>query len=435
MSSGPRPAAQPRLHPGLRLRIAATIALIVLAAVVAVGIAVHLLVVRTRVADARTSADDRLHAAMQIYRSTGLLSFDARVDDRSVPRVLTSSLRSDGARATLVRGGSIREIWAAGRVQDRVLSTETTVAVSNAAVRAVDRSLVLAGVATVVVASLVGLLSANQLARRLRVAARTARELAAGADPGSLRHAVGGRQDEVGDLADAVDAMTERLAARLSAEQRFTADVAHDLRTPVTGLVTAAALLDDSRPAELVRDRADTLRTLVEELLEVARLDRGTETAELEHVHLAEVVDRVVARGIASGEYAADQVVVHSDRDGSTLLTDPRRLERVLTNLVRNGLRHGEPPVVVSQSGTRVVVRDHGAGFDRALLEEGPQRFRHSRHRGDGNGLGLVIATGQTAVLGGTLVFDNDPGGGARVTMTLPGEDEDETDEHDLGLF
>lgn len=412
--------AGPKVRSGLRLRIAATIAGIVLVAVAGLGVAVHFLVVANRVSEARAAADERLHAALEIYRSNGLLSFDAHVDEPALPAELRASIARNGDRGTLVRGDSVRTVWAAGRTGDVVLSTVMRFPAVDSSVRAVDRALLAAGAVTVLVATLAGLLSANQLARRLRIAARTARELAGGGDPASLRSVVGRRRDEVGDLADAVDAMAERLAGRLQAEQRFTADVAHDLRTPVTGLVTAAALLDDSRPAQLVRDRAEALASLVEELLEVARLDRGTETAELEHVRLLEVLQRTVGRGIVSGEFPDGQVDVHGEAERNTVQTDPRRLERVLSNLIRNALLHGAPPVVVSLHGREVVVRDHGPGFDEVMLVEGPQRFRHRPHGARGNGLGLVIATGQAAILGASLDFHNDPAGGAKVTLRLP---------------
>jgi signal transduction histidine kinase len=409
-----------RLRTGLRVRIAVTIAGIVLVAVAGLAVAMHQIVVTSRVSQARSAADEQMHAALAIYSSTRLLSFDARVDDPSVPRELATELTRNGDRGTLVRGGRVREVWAAGRVDGRMLSTRTRITAVNGTVREIDRALLATGLATVAVATLLGLLSANQLARRLRRAARTAREVAAGEDPASLRSVVGARRDEVGDLADAVDTMTERLAERLSAEQRFTADVAHDLRTPVTGLLTAAALLDDSRPAQLVRDRAEALATLVEELLEVARLDRGQETAELEHVSLADVVDRTVRRGTASGELADAELLVRRNPDAGTVATDPRRVERVLTNLLRNAVGHGEPPVEVTQHQHSISVRDHGSGFDASMLSEGPQPFRRQRFHADGNGLGLVIAAGHAAVLGGTLELANAEDGGARVTLRLP---------------
>lgn len=423
-------------QPGLQVRIAATIALIVIAAVVILTLAVHLLVVRNRIEQQRSAADSLVQVAMSIYQDQRVLTFDARLDDPGVPAALRNQLNEPGTHGTYLSGRSTRTLWAAGRVGGHILSIHSTFATVDASVRAVDQALIIAGIATVIVASAVGAVSANRLSRRLRLAARTARTLATAAStpglwPGNspgptqdrtLRAAVGAGNDEVGDLADAVDAMAARLAERLQAEQQFTADVAHDLRTPLTGLNAAAALLDDSRPAQMVRDRVEAMTSLVEELLEVARLDSRVETAQLEYAMIPGIVIRAVQRGIAKGEFAQDSVAVHTDDRGEALLTDPRRLERVLSNLIRNALQHGRPPVTVEASGNRVVITDAGDGFSAEFLATGPQRFRRSSaSRGGGHGLGLIIAQGQTAVLGGTLHFDNEPDGGARVTIDLPG--------------
>jgi signal transduction histidine kinase len=244
----------------------------------------------------------------------------------------------------------------------------------------------------------------SRLSRRLRLAAAAAR----GPAP-RVVDAIGARpRDEVADLASAVDAMADALQERLAAEQRVTADIAHELRTPVTGLVTAAELLPPSRPAELVRDRVRVLRALVEDILEVARLDTAAERAELSEISLGEFVRRRVVPP-ATVEVQEDCVV----------RTDPRRLERVLVNLLVNAGKHGQPPVVVTVDGRTVVVRDHGPGFSEELLRDGPSRFRTgSSDRGSGHGLGLTIATAQVRVLGGTLEFANDDG--AVVTLVLP---------------
>ncbi|MBM6399946.1 sensor histidine kinase [Phycicoccus sonneratiae] len=414
-----RGAGRTRTGGGLRARIAAVVILVVLAAVAGLGVAVHLLVLREQVDTARRAAADRMAAALDVRAATGLLSFDAREDDPAVPAELRDAVRGDGARATLVTGGSVRTVWAAGRSGDVVLSTRTRLVPGEGTLAQVDRALLLAGVVVVLLAGLVGWVTAGRLARRLRRAAETARTVASGGDPASLRRVVGDRRDEVGALAEAVDAMAGRLAERVRAEQRFTADVAHDLRTPVTGLLTAAELLEPSRAAELVRDRARALAALVEELLEVARLDGGDEQALVEQVDLGEVVRRVVRRGVASGELPAEAVTVSSD--GPALVaTDARRVDRVVSNLVRNALRHGAAPVEVAQRGSVVEVRDHGPGFDEPLLRDGPQRLRHDRADAGGHGLGLVIAAGQAGVLGARLELDNAPGGGARARLLLP---------------
>ena len=423
-------------EPGLRVRIAAAIACIVIAAVVILTFTVHFMVVQNRINQQRSSADGLVQVAMSIYQDQGVLTFDARLDDPSVPAELRNKLTRPGSHGTYLSGRGTRDLWAAGRVRGHILSIHTRFATVDDSVRAVDRALLVAGIATAIAATAVGALSANRLSRRLRLAARAARTIATtAATPGmlpgvsaggvenrTLRTAVGAGNDEVGDLADAVDAMAARLAERLQTEQRFTADVAHDLRTPLTGLNAAASLLDDSRPAQMVQDRVEALTTLVEELLEVARLDSRVETAQLEYAMIPAIVTRAVQRGVAKGEFPQDAVTVHSDDTGEAVLTDARRLERVLSNLIRNALQHGRPPVTVEAGGNTIVITDAGAGFSPEFLARGPQRFqRSSANRAGGHGLGLIIAQGQTAVLGGTLHFDNAPQGGARVTIQLPG--------------
>jgi signal transduction histidine kinase len=186
------------------------------------------------------------------------------------------------------------------------------------------------------------------------------------------------------------------------------------------GLITAAGLLDDEdEAAGLVRERVGTLRGLVEDLLEISRLDAGAERARLDEVPLGELVADVVRRG---GEGAPGEVRTVDVRveDAAVVRTDPRRVERILTNLVANAHRHGAAPVVVTVAGTRISVRDHGPGFPAALLAEGPQRFRTGvAERGHGHGLGLTIALGQADVLGAALTFANAPGGGAVATLEL----------------
>ncbi len=215
------------------------------------------------------------------------------------------------------------------------------------------------------------------------------------------------------DLAAAVDLMSRELHRRLEDEQRFTADVAHELRTPLTGLVTAAELLPPGRPTQLVQNRVQALRALVEDLLEVSRLDADVETPDLAAVPL----DRAVRRTVTLTGLDVD-VEVRAD---ASVRTDLRRLDRILGNLLLNADRHGGGPIHLHVDGHRLTVRDHGPGFPAELLRDGPQRFRTSvRERGRGHGLGLTIAQGHTRVIGATLTFTNHPTGGAVATLLLP---------------
>ncbi len=107
-----------------------------------------------------------------------------------------------------------------------------------------DQALVIGSIAAVLGGSALGVLIGGQLSRRLRKAAAAANQVAKGETDVRVRDAIGGVvRDETDDLARAVDAMTDALQQRLEAERRVTADIAHELRTPVTGLLTAAELL------------------------------------------------------------------------------------------------------------------------------------------------------------------------------------------------
>jgi signal transduction histidine kinase len=273
-----------------------------------------------------------------------------------------------------------------------------------------DVFLVKAGLGTLAVVFVVVALSTELINRRLRRVAGTALRIAGG-DLDARIGAHGG--DEIAGIGTAVDTMAAALQQRLLSEQRFTADVAHELRTPLAGLVTAAELLPEDEATDLVRDRVRVLRGLVEELLEISRLDAGAERAELRPAPLGELVEEAVSR--------TGQPVVLDVIDAATVTTDPRRAERIIANLVHNACSHGRPPVEVTVTATVVRVRDHGPGFPDALLAEGPQRFRTGApERGRGHGLGLTIALGQAAVTGAELTFANAPEGGAVATARFP---------------
>ncbi|MEU8779255.1 two-component system sensor histidine kinase CseC [Streptomyces sp. NPDC048606] len=334
----------------------------------------------------------------------------AKLNDPDLPAELREKARS-GRRGTYIQENprGKQEVWAAVPLGNgQVLSLHHPFRESANMVRDLDQALIVGSLAVVIGGSALGVLIGGQISSRLRKAAAAAQRVAHGDPEVRVRDAVGGVvRDETDDLARAVDAMADALQQRLEAERRVTADIAHELRTPVTGLLTAAELLPPGRPTELVRDRAQAMRALVEDVLEVARLDSASERAELQDVALGEFVSRRVATLMpeATVRVVADEIVS----------TDPRRLERILGNLLANAARYGKAPIQVDIEGRVVRVRDHGPGFPEALLREGPSRFRtgSTDRAGVGHGLGLTIAEGQARVLGARLTFRNvaAPGG------------------------
>jgi len=162
------------------------------------------------------------------------------------------------------------------------------------------------------------------------------------------------------------------------------------------------------------------LRTLVEDLLEVARFDSGVERADLEQVDLGALVGSVTGRLRTQQSISMDDLKLDTAA-GAPVLTDPRRVERILANLVLNGLRHGRPPVEVEVTGRVITVTDHGSGYPDALISEGPRRFRSGMaERGVGHGLGLTIAAAHAKVLGADLMFSAAAHGGASARLELP---------------
>ncbi|MER7672152.1 HAMP domain-containing sensor histidine kinase [Kitasatospora sp. NPDC096128] len=400
----------------LRRQIATAVAAISVLVAVAVGLLVHQAMIRQHVDQARTAALTALGSALTDY-GRGIAAPGAALDDPALPTRL-HDLATEGRQGSLLATDQQGEsMWAAGPVQGGVLSVRVDFAQDRRSIADLDRIILITVVAAVFTTVLAGVLVADRISRRLRTAATAARGIAAGGTDTRIGELVDGK-DEVAELAAAVDLMSRTLHRRLADEQRFTADVAHELRTPLTGLVTAAELLPPGRPTQLVQNRVQALRALVEDLLEVSRLDADVESPDLSAVPLERAVRRTVT---LTGLDVA--VAIAAGQEAPEVRTDLRRLDRILGNLLLNAHRHGAGPVELHVDGRRITIRDHGPGYPDDLLRHGPQRFRtNAPERGRGHGLGLTIATGHTRVIGATLTFTNHPAGGALATLTLPAD-------------
>ncbi|MGH3021803.1 MAG: ATP-binding protein, partial [Gaiellaceae bacterium] len=295
------------------------------------------------------------------------------------------------------------------------------------------RTILLAGLGVVVVlAALAGLLLARRTLAPVARASDAARSLAEGLLATRLPVE---REDEFGAWATSFNEMAEALEAKITElseaqarERRFTADVAHELRTPLTAVVNEASLLAEHiermppearRPAELLVADVARLRDLVEDLMEISRLDAGTQPLRPERVDLGSLVASAVhARGWDKR--------LRLDTDEVVLTSDPRRLERIVANLVGNALEHGGREVAVRVGrdgvGAFVEVSDRGPGIAREDLPHLFDRFyKADRSRaGQGTGLGLAIALENARLLGGDIAVASEPGAGTRFTFRLP---------------
>ncbi|MCW7984975.1 histidine kinase [Streptomyces platensis subsp. clarensis] len=395
---------------GLRTKTALVIAATAALVATLIGLLVHQLTAEDQRKNAAHVVDAQLLEAVNEYASG--IDNGALVNPRGLPAALRRTVTDRPVRATCLQhtAGSAPVLWAATRSGRDIVAVRRSYAPQVRALADLDRVLISSGAAVTALGCVLGVVAAAGAGRRITASARTAQRIA----DGDLTDRVRPRgKDEIARLGAAVNTMADALSARLEAERRVTADIAHELRTPVAGLVTAVGLLPPGRPAELVSGGVDTLRSVVENVLEVARLDvPGVEQAQCEEVLPSALAHRAAA--LAGGDV---EVLVH---DETVVATDHRRVERILANLVTNARLHGGPPVTLEVAGSAVRVRDLGPGFPAELLTHGPQRFRTgARERGAGIGLGLTIVAGQARVLGARVTYENPPDGGALATVDL----------------
>ncbi|MCJ1678558.1 ATP-binding protein [Streptomyces sp. APSN-46.1] len=410
-----------RLTSSLRWKIALTTTAVCCAVAAALGILVHNVVSRQIVGEVRKDI------ALELDHALGHYEYGTAHGDVSWalnPTDLPEPLRALVARG--MTGSMVGEhdgkpvMWAAAPADGKALAVWLPYEATRTRLRDIDAAILASSALAAGAVALVGLFLANQISRRLATTAAVARRISAGDLDARVGFPSEGEdqrgphsRDEVRDVAHALDSMAGSLQERLEAEKRFTADVAHELRTPLTGSLAAASLLPEGRPKEMINDRLKALHLLTEDLLEISRLESGVERADLARVELG----RAVRRAVAGTRLPASVRVV---RD-AVVFTDRRRLDRILTNLLVNADRHGQPPIEVTVEGPVVSVRDHGPGYPPELIEQGPQRFRTGDPgRGRSHGLGLTIAVGQAAVLDIALNFSNAPDGGAVTTLRLP---------------
>ena len=308
----------------------------------------------------------------------------------------------------------------------------------------IQSTLALAGLALLGLLAGISSIVTRQVVRPVRQAADVAERFA----DGHLdeRMPVYG-DDEVARLAESYNEMAASIQQQIhqleefgALQRRFTSDVSHELRTPLTTVRMAAEVLHDQaedskdtdpvarRSAQLLVDELDRFESLLGDLLEISRLDAGVAELAIEPVDLRDIVRR-----------AAETVRHLVDESATPLLldltepaeaeVDPRRVERILRNLLANAIDHGESrPVEVrvaaDEHAVAVVVRDHGIGLkpgEAGLVFNRFWRADPSRQRrSGGTGLGLAISLEDARLQGGWLQAWGETDHGAVFRLTLP---------------
>jgi two-component system sensor histidine kinase MtrB len=303
-------------------------------------------------------------------------------------------------------------------------------------------TLIIGGLALLLALGLISILVARQVVMPIRSASRIAVRFA----DGKLKERMVVRgEDDLAMLAMSFNEMAESLSRQIAQledfgnlQRRFTSDVSHELRTPLTTVRMAADLIHEGsdkldpalrRSAELLVTELDRFEALLNDLLEISRHDAGMAELSCEQLDL-----RLCAR-------AAIQTVRHLAKEATTELivdlpehpviaeVDPRRVERILRNLLANAIDHGEGnPVLIrmraDENAVAIVVRDRGIGLKPGEEKLAFNRFWRSDpsrvRRSGGSGLGLAISIEDARLHNGKLEAWGEPGVGSAFRLTLP---------------
>ena len=234
--------------------------------------------------------------------------------------------------------------------------------------------------------------------------------------------------DEVGQLADAFNRMAEDLATVDRERRDLIATVSHELRTPLTAMTAQLENLADGVVAAdrthlgAALEQAQRLGRLVEDLLQLSRLEAGVVDLDLQDVHLRALVEESAAQVVSAGRPGAFDVDV---RDEVVVRVDPARLHQLLVNVLDNAGRHAPVDTTVriaagaEHDGWWLEVIDDGGGVAPADRDRVFERF--GTDGAGGTGLGLAVARWVAQLHGGTLRFlDPASGHGARLRLEVP---------------
>jgi len=305
------------------------------------------------------------------------------------------------------------------------------------------RGLMLGGIAALAVAIfLLSRWTAGAVTRGLAPLMSGTRELA----DGNLAYRVNAQSSlaEVQDLATSFNRMADRVQQGQQAQRDFIANVSHDLKTPLTSIQGySQALLDGTastperqqRAALVISQEAQRLSNLVEEVIDLARLESGRLTLHLQPTNLNDLVTDVVEAFAPRSDAAHVRLVWAAPAPVLTVTADGDRLRRALSNLVDNALKHTPQDGVVTLGLTRlaaqagsgarvqVSVTDSGAGIapaDQQRIFERFYRADRARSGREGSGLGLAIVKDIVEAHGGSVGVESSVGNGSRFWFTLP---------------
>ncbi|MCI2958053.1 MtrAB system histidine kinase MtrB [Agromyces atrinae] len=345
---------------------------------------------------------------------------------------------SGGADPGVVVGTQI-EIPEAGRYE---LYLGYSFADADQTLRFVQLTGSIGAIALLIMLAVITLFVVRWVIDPIRQAALTSRRLAGG--DLEVRMPEKGA-DELATLARSFNGMADSLQARIAElaelsvmQQRFVSDVSHELRTPLTTIRLAGDVLDaqresfppdTARTVELLHTQTERFELLLSDLLEISRYDAGSVTLALESTNLVQLAGDAIESMHTLAEQRGSDVRLVAPGGHFDSELDPRRIRRIVRNLLGNAIEHGEGrPIVVTvdsdEAAVALAVRDYGFGMTPEDAERVFDRFWRadpSRKRTiGGTGLGLAISLEDAVAHGGRLEVWSAPSLGSCFRLTLP---------------
>lgn len=235
-------------------------------------------------------------------------------------------------------------------------------------------------------------------------------------------------------IVDSFNAMVDAIDSRIERERRFTADVSHELRSPLTALTTAVHLLQSrqdelperaQKAVQLMDTELQRFSQALSDLLEISRLESGTIRVQ-DPVILPELIRQTLNHTNREPDLFPDEDIPNAPVERLTVIGDKGQLHRAVVNLLQNADKYGDGPKKVSLTLSPGVINIHVDDAGSGVLPEERERIFNrfvrsgSRRSIPGTGLGLSLVAETAAIHGGSVVCTDSPMGGARFTITLP---------------
>ena len=318
--------------------------------------------------------------------------------------------------------GALRYVTSMSAVQREILITV-----------AVAAALLLLALTMVYVSNMVFI---NNVVEPVAEVTETAKRIAGGSYGAQMENHY---QDEIGQLIDAINDMSGKIAKSEKIKSEFISSVSHELRTPLTAINGwGETLLElektgggDSeqrrRGVHIILKESRRLTTMVEELLDFSKMEDGRFTLSIEQVDLqAEFEDAIYTYRELFKQESIELTYDGGDELFDPIPGDPERLKQVFCNVLDNAAKHGGAGKRIDASISRegefevVRVRDYGPGIPEAELPFIKQKFYKGSSKARGSGIGLAVCDEIIRLHGGTFDIGNAEGGGCLVTITLP---------------